>query len=138
MASIIKEVVIDADPGDVWAALRDFGALHERLVPGFVVNCHLDGSDVRTITFFNGAVAREILIGVDDVARRLAYSVIEGPLGFTHSNASAQVFSEGLHRSRFVWITDLLPDELAAPTADLMERGIGVIKTTLESQAVHR
>ena len=63
---------------------------------------------------------------------------VEGPLGFTHSNASAQVFSEGLHRSRFVWITDLLPDEFATPTADLMERGIGVIKTTLESHTLHR
>lgn len=138
MASIVKEVVIDAHPDDVWAALQDFGALHERLVPGFVVNCHLDGSDVRTVTFFNGAVAREVLIGVDDAARRLAYSVTESPLGFTHNNASAQVFSDGVGRSRFVWITDLLPDELATPTAELMERGIAVIKTTLESHAVHR
>jgi len=135
MASIIKEVVIDAHPDDVWAALQDFGALHDRLVPGFVVNCHLEGPDVRIVTFFNGAVAREVLIGVDDAARRLTYSVTESPLGFTHNNASAQVFSEGVRQSRFVWITDLLPDELAAPTAEVMERGIAVIKTILESHA---
>lgn len=134
MASVSQEIVIDAHPDDVWAALQDFGALHERLVPGFVVSCELDESDVRTVTFFNGAVAREVLIGVDDAARRLTYSVIESPLGFTHNNASAQVFSEGERQSRFVWITDLLPDELATPTAELMERGIAVIKTTLESR----
>jgi hypothetical protein len=33
MASIINEVVIDADPSDVWAALRDFGALHDVSYP---------------------------------------------------------------------------------------------------------
>lgn len=136
MASIIKEVVIDADPDDVWAAVQDFGALHERLVPGFVVDCHLNGSDVRTVTFFNGATAREVLIGVDVAARRLTYSVTDSPFGFTHNNASAQVLLEGEHQSRFIWITDLLPDELASPIAELMERGIAVIKTTLESPAV--
>jgi len=68
MASIIKEVVIDAHPDEVWAALRDFGALHERLAPGFVVDCRLEEPGVRTVTFFNGAEAREILIGIDDTA----------------------------------------------------------------------
>jgi hypothetical protein len=135
MATIIKEAVIDARPDDVWAALRDFGALHERLVPGFVVGCRLDGHDTRTVTFFNGAVAREVFIGADDAVRRLAYSVIEGPLGYTHHSASSQVFADGEERTRFVWIADLLPGELAARTAELMQHGIGVIKQTLESRS---
>src|SRR4051794_8802906 len=58
MASIQKERTIEASPDEVWAALRDWGALHERLVPGFVVDTQLDGED-RIVTFFNGAVARE-------------------------------------------------------------------------------
>ena len=33
MASIHKNIPIAADPDDVWDALRDFGALHKRLVP---------------------------------------------------------------------------------------------------------
>ena len=36
MASIRREVHIDARPETVWDALRDVGALHHRLVPGFV------------------------------------------------------------------------------------------------------
>ena len=36
MASIHKDIIIDASPDDVWDAVRDFGALHTRLVPGFV------------------------------------------------------------------------------------------------------
>jgi hypothetical protein len=135
MASIIRETVIDADPTDVWTALADFGAVHERLVPGFVVESVLDGPDCRVVTFFNGAVAREVLVGIDDHSRRLAYTVVEGALRSTHHNASAQVIAEGEGRSRFVWITDVLPDELSAGIGEMMDRGIGVIKHTLELSA---
>ena len=41
MASVHREVVVDAQPDHVWAAIRDFGAV-ERLVPGFVLDCRLD------------------------------------------------------------------------------------------------
>ncbi|MGH9185409.1 MAG: SRPBCC family protein [Acidimicrobiales bacterium] len=132
MASVIKEIHIDARPEEVWAALRDFAAVHERLVPGFVVDSHLDGDDTRVVTFFNGVVAREVLVGVDDEARRLAYTVVESPMPTTHHNASAQVFADSEGGSRFVWITDVLPDEFAAGIGDLMQHGIGVIKQTLE------
>jgi hypothetical protein len=133
MASISKEIFIDVDPTDAWAALRDFRAVDERLVPGFVVSCELDGPDTRIVTFFNGAVAREVLVGIDDDARRLAYTVVEGPLDSTHHNASAQVLPEG-GGCRFVWITDVLPDDVAGTVSELMDRGIAVIKQTLESQ----
>jgi len=129
MAYIRKEVVIDASPQDVWAALRDWGALHERLVPGFVVDTRLDGED-RIVTFFNGSVLREVLVALDDDARRLAWSIVDGP--YTHHNAASQVLPDGDDRARFVWIADLLPHELAARTAELMEQGIGVVKSTLE------
>jgi carbon monoxide dehydrogenase subunit G len=134
MASITKEITLDVNPHDVWDALRDFGAVHERLVPGFVVDAHLEGDDVRVVTFFNGAVAREVLVTIDDDERRLVYSVVDGPLGTTHHNASAQVFADGDGRSRFRWVTDALPDQTADAIATLMERGIDVIKQTLESR----
>ena len=134
MASIIRETRIDADPADVWEALRDFDAVHERLAPGFVVDCRVDGPGSRVVTFFNGAVAREVLVGVDDLARRLAYTVVEGPLASTHHNASAQVL-EDRGGSRFVWITDVLPDDVAATIGEMMDGGLAVIRQTLESQA---
>lgn len=133
MASIRKEILIDVNPEDVWAAVRDWGALHERLVPGFVVDTRLDGED-RIVTFANGTVLRELLVDLDDEARRLVWSVIDGP--YTHHNASAQVFSEGEDGARFVWTADLLPDELAAPTGEAMQQGTNVVKKTLEAQAV--
>jgi len=132
MPSIHKELVIEASPADVWSALRDWGALHERLVPGFVTDARLDGGD-RIVTFFTGAVVREVLIDLDEESRRLVWSVQEGP--YTHDNASAQVFEEPGDRTRFVWINDFLPDdsELVEMIDELMERGITTIKDTMES-----
>jgi uncharacterized protein YndB with AHSA1/START domain len=132
MASIRKEIAVEAPPEQVWDALRDWGALHERLVPGFVVDTKLDGED-RIVTFFNGATVREILIDRDEEARRLAWSIVDGP--YTHHNGVAQVFAEGDGRCRFVWTADLLPDAAAGPTAEMMERGAEVVKETQEGLA---
>jgi uncharacterized protein YndB with AHSA1/START domain len=132
MASVRKEVVIDAPPAAVWDAVRDWGRPHEVLVPGFVVDARLDGDD-RIVTFFTGAVAREVLIDLDDEARRLAWSVADGP--YTHHNASAQVFEAEGGGTRFVWIADLLPHELGEMIDGLMERGVEVIRATLEASS---
>ncbi len=131
MASIRKEIVIDASAERVWDALRDWGALHLRLVPGFATDVRLDGED-RIVTFFNGSVLRERLVDLDDDVRRLVWSIADPP--YTHHNASAQVFADGTDRSRFVWIADLLPNELAGRAAPLMEHALRVIKGTLESE----
>lgn len=129
MASIRREVHIAARPGTAWDALRDVGALHTRLVPGFVTDTRLEPG-ARVVTFGNGMVVRELILGVDDDARRVAWSAVGTAM--THHNGSAQVFPEGPDRCRFVWIADLLPDEAAPQIAGMMEQGIQVIKETLE------
>ena len=130
MPSIRKEISIDAPPEKVWDALRDFGALHERLVPRFVTDCRMDGED-RIVTFASGAVVREVLIDSDDAERRLAWSIVDGP--YRHHNGVAQVFAEG-DGSRFVWTSDLLADdEVVGLTDQSMQAGIGVVKETLEA-----
>lgn len=141
MASVYRETAIAAPPDDVWAALADFGAVHQRLAPGFVVACTVDDPGdgdggggaprARTVTFANGAVAREVLVAVDADHRRLAYSVVEGPLGADHHNASAQVFAEPDGTSRFVWVTDVLPDHLAGTIGQMMDHGLAVMVETL-------
>jgi uncharacterized protein YndB with AHSA1/START domain len=129
MASIRKEIVIEASPDQVWAALRDWGAPHERLVPGFVVDTRLDGED-RIVTFFTGMTVRELLVDLDEDERRLVWSVREGP--YSHHNGAAQVFEDGDGRTRFVWTADLLPNEVAERTAQMMDHGIAVIRETME------
>src|SRR5689334_8083137 len=126
MASIRKEILIDAKPDDVRAALRDWGAVHERLVPGFVVDTRIEGED-RVVTFFNGLVARELLVDLDDDARRLVWSARSPRL--THHNGAAQVFDDE-QGTRFVWIADVLPHAAAASMSELMQRGIETVKRT--------
>src|ERR1043166_3739942 len=109
MASIHKEILIDASPADVWDAVRDFGALHTRLAPGFVLDTKLDG-DARIVTFSNGNVARELLVDCDDDRRRLAYAVVSERL--TQHSASIQVIPEGDKTCRMIWTTDVLPHEI--------------------------
>ena len=110
MASIHKDIPIDAHPNDVWAAVRDFGAVHRRLVPGFVLDARLDG-EARIVTFVNGTVARELLIDCDDARRRLVYAVISERV--KQHSASVQVAADGDTRARLIWIVDVLPDEIA-------------------------
>ena len=110
MASIHKDIPIDAHPNDVWAAVRDFGAVHQRLVPGFVLDAHLEG-DARVVTFANGTVARELLVDCDDARRRLVYAVISERV--KQHSASVQVLADGDTRSRLIWIVDVLPNEIA-------------------------
>ena len=111
MASIHNDIPLPAAANDVWDAVRDFGALHERLVPGFVTACMLDG-DARIVTFANGSVAREVLVDCDDARRRLVYAISNERL--KHYSASVQVIADGERRCRLVWIIDMLPNELAA------------------------
>jgi len=130
MASIRKEILLDARAEHVWSALRDFGAVHQRVAPGFVVATRLE-ADARIVTFGSGATARERLIDIDDGARRLVYAVVGGQ--FTHDNTSVQVFVDGSDRCRLVWIRDMLPNDLAGAIDAMMEQATVVMKRTLES-----
>ena len=129
MASIRKEISIEARPDDVWAAVRDVGAIHLRLARGFVVDTRLE-EDARIVTFANGLVARELIVDIDDKARRLVWAAVGGRA--SHYNASLQVFAESEGASRAVWIADLLPHDLAGPVGAMIEEGCAAIKRTLE------
>ena len=130
MASIRKEMEIDRSKEFVWDAIRDVGAIHKRLVPGFVVDCKLEG-DSRIVTFANGMVARELIVDVDDKTCRHSWSARGEPL--THHNASIQVFSRGDDKCRIVWIADLMPNEAAETVGEMIQRGLDTMKRTLES-----
>ncbi len=130
MASIRREVTIDASADTAWDALADIGALHTRLVPGFVTDCRLEGEgEARVVTFANGVVARELIVDVNPQERRVAWSAVGGRL--THHNASAQVLGHGEMQCRIVWIADLLPHEMAPAIAGMIEQGLAAMKRAL-------
>jgi carbon monoxide dehydrogenase subunit G len=132
VATIHKEILIRAPVHAAWDAIRDVGEVHRRLAPGILLDARLDG-DARVVTFANGLVARELIVTVDDEARRFAYASVGGRA--IHHNASMQVFP---HRdgTRFVWITDVLPDEIVESIRALVEQGSQIIKRTLERASV--
>lgn len=133
MASIHRDIHIDAPANVLWDAMRDVGALHTRLVPGFVTHCEMDGNDARNIRFANGLEAREVIVTVDDTLRRIVWSAAGGRL--THHNASAQVFDAGDGRCRVAWIADLLPDALAPAIAEMIQAGLAAMKAQAERVA---
>jgi carbon monoxide dehydrogenase subunit G len=128
-------MVIAAQPEQVWDAVRDVGAVHKRLAPGFVTDTKMDGG-ARIVTFGNGMVARELIVDVDDVARRLVWSVVGGRM--THHNASLQVSAEAGGGARIAWVADLLPNELAGTIAGMIDQGMAAMKRTLEHQGGSR
>lgn len=128
MASIHKDIPLNASSDDIWDAVRDFGALHTRLVPGFVRDTRLEGAGVRVVTFANGNVARELLVDCDESRKRLVYAVSSERV--QHYNASVQVFVEGEARSRLVWIIDLLPNDIAPYIAGQMDQAAQAMRKT--------
>jgi carbon monoxide dehydrogenase subunit G len=130
MASIRRQFTVNRSSDDVWDALRDVGALHTRLVAGFVTDCKLDG-DARIVTFANGMTARELIVDVDEAQRRMVWSAVGGRL--SHHNASVQVTPKTPSTSELVWIADLLPNELAPAIAAMIDAGVAAMKRTLES-----
>jgi carbon monoxide dehydrogenase subunit G len=132
MASIYKDIPVDAHPDHVWDAVRDFGAVHTRLAPGFVTDARLDG-DTRVVTFANGMVAREQLVDCDEARRRLVYAIAGERV--SHYNGSVQVIADGDTRSRVIWIVDVLPNEIAPYVDSQMDLGVLAMQKALGRKA---
>ena len=128
MARLYKEIRIAAAPSAIWDAARDLGALHTRLVPGFVVDTQLEAGS-RLVTFANGMKVREPIITVDDERRRLVWSAIGGAT--THYNAVLQIIPDG-DGSRVLWTTDFLPDSVSDTLSGLQEQGLAAMKRAFE------
>jgi len=122
MASIRKDILIDSPAAHVWAAVADTGAVHQRLARGFVTDTQVDG-DTRIVTFVTGAVARELLVDIDEQMCRVAYAVVDSPLGLRHHHATMQVVEDGASQCRLVWIADLAPDSAAPTVEGMMAQG---------------
>ncbi len=131
MASIAKEIVTKASPAAVWDAIRDIGALHTRLVPGFVIATELIAGG-RRATFANGQTVDEPIVALNEDTRRLVWTAVGGGLGLTHYNAAVQVFPREAGGSRIVWTADLLPNDAAAAVSGMMEQGAAAMARALD------
>ena len=130
MATIRSILETTASAEDAWAVIRDVGALHTRLAPGFVADTRLEPG-ARVVTFANGMVVREPIVTVDDEARRLVWSVEGGTT--THYNASLEVLGRRDGGAAIVWTADFLPDEIKPRLAALIEEGTRAMKQALDA-----
>ncbi|MBU8977525.1 MULTISPECIES: SRPBCC family protein [unclassified Lysobacter] len=129
MASIQRDIDVEVPLPTAWDALRDVGRIHERLVPGFVADCRMEGR-VRVVTFGDGTVVREPILDIDEARHRVAWAAVGS---FEHYNASVQAFERDGGGTRLRWIADLLPDEAAPKVAGMIEEGLRTMKRTLEA-----
>jgi len=130
MATNRRELFLGIPADKAWAAVRDFAQVHTKVAPGFLTALEIDKGD-RVVTFFNGLVARERLVTLDDANKRLVYAVVEGRPA--HYNAAVQVVANGPACCRVTWTIDLLPDELAPAIAGMMDHAAPFMKKTLEA-----
>ena len=130
MPAIHHQIHIMRPPETVWDAVRDVGALHSRLVPGFVTATEmLTGvpTPTRRVTFANGAVADEVIVDNDDERRRLAWSI----KSVEHHNGVMTVLdAEG--GALVTWTADVLPADLVDRFSPMMALGLATMKAHLE------
>jgi hypothetical protein len=128
MATIRKIIDVIAPAAQVWDIIRDVGAVHTRFVPGFVIDTTLEDG-ARVVKFANGMTVRELIVGVDDELRRLAYAATGGIS--QHHNASFEVVELSAERTRIVWTTDVLPESAAKIVGQMIEAGSAAIAQSL-------
>jgi polyketide cyclase/dehydrase/lipid transport protein len=131
MASITRKIHLRVAAEVAWAAVRDVGAVDLKLVPGLVSRVGLK-SGLRHVVFANGLEIDELIVTIDEAARRLVYAVQNRA---QHHQASMQVLSGDEAGCDFVWTTDVLPDDAASRFAVVMDEALPIIKRTIESNA---
>lgn len=132
MGTIRSELKTAAKASDVWSAIRDIGALHTRLVPGFVVDTKLEPG-ARVVTFVNGVTLREPIVSLDDEARRLVWTHEGGRA--QHYNGALEVceLPDGL--TSVVWTADFLPDDVQDYFSRAIDAGMAAMQRSLDRLA---
>jgi carbon monoxide dehydrogenase subunit G len=122
MAAGAVDVKIDAAPDAVWQKVGDFGHLDE-FFPG-IESFRLEGDD-RIIGMF-GMEIRERLLGKDDAARTITYSVVDGvPIDRHTATISVEEEDGG---SRVIWAYDVSPDEMAPIFGDTYKAALAQLE----------
>lgn len=129
MATIWWEAPLAVSAQRARAALRRVD-LAQKLFSPVLIDGAMDG-DVRTVTFAQGMVVRERMITVDEMRKRVVYSVLGGL--FEHHSASMQIVPVDQASCRFVWVSDFLPAERMEMVRPLVELGSAALTRNIES-----
>jgi polyketide cyclase/dehydrase/lipid transport protein len=133
MTMIRRTFTVTASPDDVWDVLRDIGAVHTRLAPGFVADTVVLAPDKRRVTFANGAIVTEQIVSLDDDERRLAYTILERAAEHHHASFEVLPHEDG---ATVIWTTDVLRGPVAETFRATMVAAVPVIATSLENRVM--
>ncbi len=117
MATITKTIPAKSGAVAAWQKISDIGAV-DKLVD-MIAACSLEG-DTRVCTLPDGQEIKERIITVDEAAKRVVYTVTDGPLPLEFHCASVQV-TGATGQAQVVWTVDVKPDEIAAPLGEMMD-----------------
>ena len=117
MANITKTIPVGVSAEQAWAKISEVGAV-DKLID-LIATCSVEG-DIRLCTLADGQEIKERIISVDDIAKRLVYTVTDGPIPLDFHCSSVQVLEEATKTS-VVWTVDVKPDEVAVPLSSMMD-----------------
>lgn len=127
METETTEIDIDAPADAVWPLVGDFGGLI--WMPG-VDAVTVDG-DRRTVTFA-GMDVTEQLVSLDEDARQISYSIVDGPVPIDHHTATVTVTptEAGCH---VTWSVTSAPEGTAGFFRDTYAGALAALKAKAES-----
>ena len=134
MATARVDIAIETSAERECSVVRDFERGPLTMAPGHVTGCQAHRG-IRTVTFADGTIARERLIGVDEQDRRIVFSIIGDTIRPEHDNAVMQVVPGGDSTCTLVWMHDVLPDDLAPTLHAAMVHATPAIQTALGALA---
>ena len=130
---IRRTFTVTASPDEVWDVLRDIGAVHTRLAPGFVTDTVVLEPDTRRVTFANGAIVTERIVSIDDDDRRLAYTILERAAEHHHASFEVVPADEG---ATVVWTTDVMRGPVAETFRATMVAAVPAITKALSRRLI--
>ena len=126
MATASAEIMINADPDATWAVVRDFHGF-DAWTPG-ITELTAEGDD-RVFSMM-GMTIRERLVNLDESARAITYSIVEGAPVESHEATITIHTADG--GSRVTWDVTVTPDEMAEMLGGIYQQGLTPLKAKLE------
>lgn len=127
MQTETARIDIAKPPAEVWALVGEFGGLDTWMAG--VDSCVVEG-DVRTIQTM-GMTLTEQLVGKDDAARAITYSIVgEGKPVESHEATITVHEADG--GSEVTWDVSIEPDAAAPMFKDIYQGALGELKAKLE------
>jgi uncharacterized membrane protein len=120
------KIDVERPADEVWAVVGDFGGI-AGWMPG-IDSCRVEGED-RVIETM-GMTITEHLVGKDDAARAITYSIVEGAPVERHE-AVVAVTPAGSGCS-VTWTVDAAPDEMAELMATIYQQALDALKSHVE------